>query len=707
MKKLCTFDIEVDSSTAFVGVLNNKKYYQLSYSKFIEYLKAQTNTIFVGFNSNDYKGYDLAQLIGFACVSHYRTITIPKKCIPRLKKLKDEPSKYTDVWAIKLALSISENPNLSLNNLSELQICRLINTIYFAYPDGNKQIRIPPETKMGIRPEQYKRMKKKIIDSPAHKNKNYFFDLTDVYKSGSLKFLMSRHLGIEYNQTENKTEKKYNITDLIGSGNLFKLPDSYNHAMAILSAQEYFNIHNPILNGQILVTQFLYNVLGEVNVDDVIKKSINKIRNVDTKFANKLDYLVKNQANIPHTISLKSGNITVPLTRGGIHWGQKQYYLTPEMMSKKNEEGYHYYNIDFGSFYPSVYIANKIFGKSGTRILENIRRDRLKIKKTNKTKADGLKLILNILYGIVGKGGKSLFLTSLCQYLMIELVQLLDEMVNIVEVIDMNTDGIIICVKGELSKSDFYLHSQLDGESFLSYDVKSEYVLEVTELTDFLFYKDYNNYMHSFKTGGAWISDTNINNNANMPKYQKLIEILFGLSKEPLTKDLFRLVFRGDKLEWYKDSNDLSYAYPTFIGADNNDQPTYHCYSYKTLRPEHISNDIDDETMLEICNVIKNNFGKGHVEKHPQVKKIDAILRTQGTYKLIPVKFTKAKGYTGEYTWIDDLDLSTLSSILTTLEFNELIMMAIESKKAKPRYFKSLDDDLFFTIDKDGLKHLQ
>lgn len=692
MKTILAFDVEVDETTSYVGTLSGKSYTQYSFDDFLECFKEKQNTIFVGFNSNDYKGYDLPMLIAYYYVVNGGTLQIPKLSKDVALRKINNPSKADNIKMLRHLISCFEQKN-RIKDFPKTILPQLLNTIFFCYPNGNQQVRIPPHTIFGIPEVQYNSIKNLLIDIRAKKRGNYFYDLRDFvnYKSGSLKYLALKYFKIEYKQTKNKTDRDYNKLDLFVTTKLFTRPEHLEEVKSILYGQEYFDLHSPVINTQILVSQFVYRVLDKIDPDKIIDQNIIDLTAINKEFGKKINFLRTNKVNIPHKISLRQKDIYVPLTSGGIHYGEKNFYRGD--LSKTDR---YYYNIDFGSFYPSAYIQRVMFGRKNTEKLKALKEERLLLKKTNPAKANGLKLILNVLFGIVSKGGKSLFMTAISQWLIIEFLEQLDKVITITNVIDINTDGVIIETSEPMNTDDFYLHSALMGvEPKVSWDEPSDYVLETKQIEKYIYYKDYNNYMYDGKFKGAWVNDANINNNANMPHFSEILKLAFeGYEKEDLDPSLFRLIFKQEKLSFIH-GDDLGYFYPSSIYEDSNGLMTYHCYSYKNLTPSNLSTYITEQDMINFIETVKFGFKDAEHKcfDSPYEVQVRNFISDNKDKKLIPVKYTKSKSLISQYKWIDDLNISKISSILKEDEFNEFIMMAISNSKSKPKWFMDLETE--------------
>ena len=109
---------------------------------------------------------------------------------------------------------------------------------------------------------------------------------------------------------------------------------------------------------------------------------------------------------------------------------------------------------DVGSMYPSI-ICKLNALDDATEIYDGIRKDRLKIKKTDKVKADALKLILNSVYGNFKNKYSTLYnpraSITVCIYGQIALFRLCEELYAAgYKIININTDGVVFAEDPQL-----------------------------------------------------------------------------------------------------------------------------------------------------------------------------------------------------------------------------------------------------------------
>lgn len=126
------------------------------------------------------------------------------------------------------------------------------------------------------------------------------------------------------------------------------------------------------------------------------------------------------------------------LSTGGIHY------------SKSDEFGLiqydKCYNYDFSSYYPNLYTKKlNFFSDESKSMLNNIIERRIKAKENNNIQeSNALKLIINSIYGQLGRYNKS-YMRSVAVYGQVLLIQTLrDNNIDISNVIELNTDGFLL-----------------------------------------------------------------------------------------------------------------------------------------------------------------------------------------------------------------------------------------------------------------------
>lgn len=146
--------------------------------------------------------------------------------------------------------------------------------------------------------------------------------------------------------------------------------------------------------------------------------------------------------------------------------------------------------LDVGSMYPSIIILLNALGDS-TKLYDDIRRERLRIKHIDKTKSNALKLILNSVYGNLKNQYSTLYnpnaSTTVCIFGQLALFTLCRKLNELgYEVININTDGVAFVDNPILGNAYEDVWHEWEAEFGLT--------LELDEF-DWWLQKDVNNYI--------------------------------------------------------------------------------------------------------------------------------------------------------------------------------------------------------------------
>lgn len=146
---------------------------------------------------------------------------------------------------------------------------------------------------------------------------------------------------------------------------------------------------------------------------------------------------------------------------------------------------------DVGSMYPSIICKLRALDDA-TDVYNEIREERLKVKKTDKVKADALKLILNSVYGNFKNKYSKLYNpragATVCIYGQIALFKLCTELHNAgYQVINANTDGVVFVEDTDLGDTYKTICKKWEEEF-------APLLLEVDEYDEWI-QKDVNNYI--------------------------------------------------------------------------------------------------------------------------------------------------------------------------------------------------------------------
>ncbi len=204
----------------------------------------------------------------------------------------------------------------------------------------------------------------------------------------------------------------------------------------------------------------------------------------------KIDHADKNPTK--NELKMMIGGIPHQLGYGGIHGAIDGYHGT----------GY-FLLADVTSLYPSLMIEYDLLSrncsKAGIERYKEIYKERLELKKAGK-KAEQLplKLVLNSTYGAMKYKFSRLYdprqANRVCVYGQLFLVDLIEKLEGTVEIIQSNTDGILMKLD---RKEDFY---KVDDICF-EWEKRTRLSLEFKEYHK-VFQKDVNNYLLVDHTGG-------------------------------------------------------------------------------------------------------------------------------------------------------------------------------------------------------------
>ena len=200
------------------------------------------------------------------------------------------------------------------------------------------------------------------------------------------------------------------------------------------------------------------------------------------------DTLVRKDTGFKYSKTINFGGVEYELGVGGLH--------SVDFPAKFiGTDEYRIFDKDVASYYPSMMIVNNIIpshlGEDFIKVLEKITKERLSAKKTDKVKADGLKITINSIFGKLNSNtfwledAKAMLSVTVSGQLY--LMMLIEELVlNGIEVISANTDGVVSRV--HVSKMEIFKQV---GENWQN---KTGFILEDTEY-DVYSRQDVNNYL--------------------------------------------------------------------------------------------------------------------------------------------------------------------------------------------------------------------
>jgi len=339
--------------------------------------------------------------------------------------------------------------------------------------------------------------------------------------------------------------KWYNIQDLpykfdlpLDNNNIQVVID-YNKNDVLITYELLKNLHNEIILRYNLSLLYNVNVLSESDsgvcniliskmykekskTDNFLEKRSYKrtidLQNCifkDVKFKSKeFNQLLENVKSISitktkdgfdfkkHKVTYKNKTYTIGV--GGLH--SEDYGNIYEQ-----KENLFIIDSDVTSYYPSIMILRKIkprhLDNCFTDILNELTTERIEAKKLgDKTKADGLKIVINSIFGKLGYEGFFLYddeamfkVTLNGQFYLLMLIEMLSE--KGFEVISANTDGVITLVPKD--KLEIYNGICKEWESKLGFNLEYTYYKKYVR-------RDVNNYLaldlkDSIKSKGCFV----------------------------------------------------------------------------------------------------------------------------------------------------------------------------------------------------------
>ena len=399
--------------------------------------------------------------------------------------------------------------------------------------------------------------KLKVMDNIYYKQLP-FVDLMNYYKGGaskdgSLKFYTAKFLDKSYSDLQDFDSLEYLKMDLENTRDLFNL--KYNDIDIVINAYNLLNI--PIQKS--------------IKESSLAGLYLNKNLIFNKNFKNKFTEDFKNHKYFYDMIDLNQDkkeinflNYKVEINKGGIHYSKEDGYNYV-----KKEQDYYIYNIDATSFYPYTYIQNGIFESDSTNKIKEFLEKRKEAKKNKDKKTDSAyKLVLNSLYGKMfsryDNTKDSAFVTFYTQSAILNFIEYLNNNGYLEELIDINTDGVIVKSKKQLLDKNINFKDEITN---------LEYNFEVSEL-NYLFYKDTNNYIlrtsdsDELKFKGSWVENSSCHNGINLMFFKKILESV--INKKNIN-DFDDKWFKGIYKQKKDDKNIYHYNYIDFTQNENFD----------------------------------------------------------------------------------------------------------------------------------------
>lgn len=386
MNDIIIFDVEVTDVGQFVGFKTKDTITHIDLfntAELIEFITANQNKIFVGFNNFNYDNKVLQY-----CLTHFDLSTSD------LLKLSDK--------IIKSSNERDEKGKKKNNNL--------YNLTYNSITINTKDV--------------YMMLKNKM----------------------SLKLASFVHYGYLFNNSllasTSDTLKQYNVEDLNMTYKLFEDKCLETHNLELYLAN-HLNIDS--ISNNLTISVFLNKRAG-YNHNYNFKSCLDNLGFIDDDLKVLALKLLDKSPTVDLN-GVKASDITaftndgIKMCLGGLH-----YPLDSDFVDKGVRCFDLAYNYDYASYYPNIYIHLLNFFDTNTKeLLINILNDRLKAKQDNDSiKNNALKLFINSVYGQLAKINKS-YMYSVALMGQVILIQLLrDNNITLDDVVEINTDGVLL-----------------------------------------------------------------------------------------------------------------------------------------------------------------------------------------------------------------------------------------------------------------------
>lgn len=218
-----------------------------------------------------------------------------------------------------------------------------------------------------------------------------------------------------------------------------------------------------------------------------------------------LDYTKKIKVNVAGVEHL--------FAYGGLHGALENFEYQGEM-----------WQIDAASYYPTLMIQYNYMSRNlkDPNKFEEIYKDRIAAKKTNKPKADALKLMINTAYGAMKSEYNDMYDAKMANQVCITgqlfLTDLIEKIEPYCKLVQSNTDGILI-IPYDKDKILEEVHKV---------EERTRVKFEIDKCSD-VWQKDVNNYIMSFedghvKTKGAYVTQYN-DSNFNIRNTGKILDV--------------------------------------------------------------------------------------------------------------------------------------------------------------------------------------
>lgn len=245
----------------------------------------------------------------------------------------------------------------------------------------------------------------------------------------------------------------------------------------------------------------------------------------------------KNPENYDYSKSLtiNVGGVETIFGWGGIHSARKKY----------SDEGY-FINMDVASLYPSLMIRYNLHSRNivDPQKYVDIYHNRLKYKHEKNPLQLPLKTLLNSTYGAMKDKNNQLYdplmANEICIHGQLLLLDLMEKLEPFADIIQSNTDGILIKMPDALVKNDEGVWFNLIDDIVYEWEQRTGLTMEFDEYRK-VFQKDVNNYIvvdadGKYKSKGAYVKKLN-NLDYDLPIVNKAM-VEFMVHDVPIEKTI-------------------------------------------------------------------------------------------------------------------------------------------------------------------------
>lgn len=352
----------------------------------------------------------------------------------------------------------------------------------------------------------------------------------------SLKWHRIQDLPLEYDAIVSKEEEEvvydYNLNDVGITEKLYTtiLPRiELREKLSVIYGVDLINSSNSKMADKILERSYANQLKADMKIirnlrtkrkQFYLRECIAEPIEFETRMLKRVkeeigNTLVRESSKYKYSKTISFGGVDYELGVGGLHSVDKPARFT-------EDESWKIYDQDVASYYPSMMINNKIMpehlGEDFTKILKTLTDERLSAKKTDKVKAEGLKVTINSIFGKLGSDTFWLYdpkaMCSVTVSGQLYLLMLIEKLVtNGIQVISANTDGVVSRV--HVSQEEKF------NEISLWWQELTGFVLERTEYAVY-FRQDVNNYITKkyngeIKAKGRYVKETAVEKGYKFP----------------------------------------------------------------------------------------------------------------------------------------------------------------------------------------------